>query len=102
MAEVKNGSKSDVVTWSGIKGWLPLLLIVVSLVGGWVTMGYQIKETNIALANLTVEYRAHMVDVNAQKVERDSQYLKIQVTLAEIQKDLLYIRQEIESGVVVK
>ena len=81
---------------------MPIILIAVSLVSGWIAMGYQIKETNIALANLTKEYREHMTDVSIQKTERDKQYLAIQVLLAEIQKDILYIRKEIEASTFMK
>ena len=97
MAEITNNKRAAPLTMEGIKSWLPLLLIVVSLVAGWVTMGMQIRQIQIDTARLRYEFEIHIVEVNTAKSERNDQYTNIQVELAKLNATLIYIQKEIES-----
>ena len=102
MTEVANGKKASPLTMEGVKAWIPLLLIVISLVTGWVTMGTQIRQTQIDVARLRYEYDLSLSDVVAVKAERNEQYLLISVQLAAINVTLKYIQTEIEKLEAVK
>jgi hypothetical protein len=94
-------SPKDAVTVSGIKSavqfWVPLILIVVSLVVGWVTMGNQIQTVKADQARLETSFSDHLQDVDIIRAERDQQYLEMQITLAQIQKDIAYIRIQVDA-----
>lgn len=97
-ARGERGAQGDVLTLSGIKAWLPIILIVVSLVVGWVTMGFQISNTQRDLARLDNDFRVHIADSVQQKYVYDTQYTAIQMQLAQIQTDLQYIKQRLNQA----
>jgi hypothetical protein len=68
-----------------IKSWIPVLLIVASLIVGWTIMDQRIQQLQTDQALLVI------------KVEKFGlENVLIQVRLAEIQKDISYIRLSID------
>ena len=86
----------DLVTLTGIRGWWPILGAVAMIVGGWVTMGAQLRTTQLDLARLRVEFDVQMISVGQIREERNLQYTSIQVELAKLNATLLYVQKEIE------
>lgn len=89
--------KPPPLTMTGIKEWIPILLIIVSLVSGWVLMGAQIRQTQIDVGRLRLEYDVHIIAVGEVREERSAQYTLIQVELAKLNTTLAYIQKEIEA-----
>uniref|UniRef100_A0A6M3KR86 Uncharacterized protein n=1 Tax=viral metagenome TaxID=1070528 RepID=A0A6M3KR86_9ZZZZ len=68
-----------------IKSWIPVILIVASLIVGWTVMDQRIQQVQIEQALMTI------------KIEKFSQEnISVQVRLAEIQKDISYIRLSLD------
>jgi hypothetical protein len=64
-----------------IKAWIPVILILASLVVGWTVMDQRIQQVQVEQALMTI------------RIEKFSQEnISVQVRLAEIQKDISYIR----------
>jgi hypothetical protein len=82
---------------AGIREWIPMLLIIISLVSGWVLMGAQIRQVQIDATRMRHEFELHMADVTNAKNERNDQYTAIQVELAKLNATLVYIQKEIEA-----
>ena len=93
----------NAVTITDIKGavqfWLPIMLIVVSLVVGWVTMGNQIQMIKADQARLETVLSDHLKDMNIIRAARDNQYLEMQIMLAQIQRDIAYIRVQLDKQI---
>ena len=74
------------ITLSLIKVWLPILLILISVVAGWTIMDQRIQQLQTDQALLVI------------KVEKFGlENVLVQVRLAEIQKDISYIRLAIDA-----
>jgi hypothetical protein len=68
-----------------IKSWIPIVLIIVSLIVGWTVMNQRIQQIQLEQALMTV------------KIEKFSlENVLVQVRLAEIQKDISYIRLNLD------
>jgi len=68
-----------------IKSWIPVVLIIVSLIVGWTVMDQRIQQIQIEQAIMTV------------KIEKFGlENVLVQVRLAEIQKDISYIRLSLD------
>lgn len=64
-----------------IKSWIPVMLIIASLIVGWTVMDQRIQQVQVEQALMTI------------RIEKFSQEnVTVQVRLAEIQKDIAYIR----------
>lgn len=80
MAERTNGN-GQAVTLSGIRQWLPLLLTIAALL------------VSLGIAQQRIQEIERVCDENrAQLRTHDATFLELQVRLAEMQKDLSYIR----------
>ena len=68
-----------------IKSWIPVILIVATLIVGWTVMDQSIQQIKIEQALMTI------------KIEKFSQEnVAVQIRLAEIQKDISYIRLSLD------
>ena len=68
-----------------IKSWIPIVLIIVSLIVGWTVMNQRIQQIQLEQALMTV------------KIEKFGlENVLVQVRLAEIQKDIAYIRLSLD------
>jgi hypothetical protein len=68
-----------------IKSWIPVVLIIVSLIVGWTVMNQRIQQIQLEQALMTV------------KIEKFGlENVLVQVRLAEIQKDISYIRLNLD------
>ena len=76
----------------GIRAWLPIILVVASLIGGWAYMGNQITTEQKDEARLRLEFDTHMADVSDQKTTRDIQYAAIEAQLAQLQTDVSWLK----------
>ena len=66
---------------NNIMSWIPVILIIASLIVGWTVMDQRIQQVQIEQALMTI------------KIEKFSQEnVSVQIRLAEIQKDISYIR----------
>jgi hypothetical protein len=97
----------DVLTWSTVLKWIPMLILFAGLLTQWVTMSLQIQQTRSDSARveqslqtaddkMQVLFDTHVRNNAVTDDVHATQYLAIQVKLAEIQKDLLYIRSELD------
>ena len=83
MAE--GNEKKPPSTLDNIKSWIPIVLIIVSLIVGWTVMNQRIQQIQLEQALMTI------------KIEKFSlENVLVQVRLAEIQKDISYIRISID------
>ena len=70
---------------ANILSWIPVILIIASLIVGWTVMDQRIQQVQIEQALMTI------------KIEKFSQEnVTTQVRLAEIQKDIAYIRLSLD------
>lgn len=117
MPVARDPTPKDAITWTSILRLWPIILLFATLVGGWVSMGLKIEANRTDIARLettfqkendalTDAFAAHLTDVAEVRTARDQQYLEMSVALAGIQaqlvqnqKDLLYIRQQLDSHV---
>ena len=68
-----------------IKSWIPVILIVASLIVGWTVMDQRIQQVQVEQALMAI------------KIEKFSQEnVAVQIRLAEIQKDISYIRLSLD------
>jgi len=68
-----------------IKSWIPVILIIASLIVGWTVMDQRIQQVEKEQAFMTI------------KIEKSSiENVLMQVRLAEIQKDISYIRLSLD------
>ena len=68
-----------------IKSWIPVILIIISLIVGWTVMDQRIQQIQIEQALMTIRIEKFSVE-----------NVLVQVRLAEIQKDISYIRLGID------
>jgi len=73
------------VTWSGLRAWLPLLLSILAI-------AVSIGVTMQTITNMD----SRLVKAEARLERHDETFLTVQVQLAEIQRDVSYIRAELE------
>lgn len=79
----KNGS--GVVTMGGIRAWLPMLITIAALL------------LSVGAFQGTFERYRHQVNVNTTRLNLvETQYTETQVQLATIQRDLLYLRYQVD------
>lgn len=64
-----------------IKSWIPVILIIASLIVGWTVMDQRIQQIQVEEALMAIRIEKFTVE-----------NVLIQVRLAEIQKDISYIR----------
>jgi len=81
------------VTWSGILKWLPTFFLIATLLIGGATFRAENAETKVRLE----EYRVEMAELETEyRIEiagLKNSFVEIKVTLAEIQRDILYVRE---------
>lgn len=105
-----NAQPKDVVTFTGIRTWVPiiisLLIVAFGLVGTWVGFDYRLQKIEAEVVRIDTKVSDHLQDVAAIKAERDEQYRLISVSLAGIeaqlaqtQLDILYIRRQLDSHI---
>ena len=91
----------DVVTVSGLKAWLPffisIIVMVVSLAASYTQIDNRITTVKADQVRLETVLTDHLQDVDTIRAERDKQYLEMQIVLAQIQKDIAYIRTQIDA-----
>jgi len=96
----KGHVRSDIVTFTGIRAWLPIiisiLILSVGLVVGWSTTNFQVQQNMTDIDKIQVVADANMRTINEINIKRDQQYLEIQIMFTQIQKDIFYIRQQID------
>jgi peptidoglycan hydrolase CwlO-like protein len=99
MATVKdsNNGNGDTVKWSMLKNIWPFLVAFFIIVSAWAVLTLQVAQLRTDFVKLAATYDEHLDYHVEMKATRDEQYLEIQVTLTEIQKDIAYLRAEWES-----
>jgi hypothetical protein len=98
---VVRDSNGDVVKWSSLKNIWPFLVSLFVIGSAWAVLTFQVAQLRTDFIKLTTTYDKHLDYHAAMKETRDEQYLQIQVTLAEMQKDIAYLRAEWESRELV-
>lgn len=68
-----------------IKSWVPVILIIIGVIVGWTVMDQRIQQVQKEQTLLTVKMEKFSLDNVA-----------VQVRLAEIQKDISYIRLSLD------
>jgi len=75
--------KNGAVTFAVLKTWIPIIILII----GCFT-AFAVLQERVAVLTTVVEAQIQRVDVMAET------FVKIQVQLAEIQKDVSFLRQQ--------
>jgi hypothetical protein len=91
----------DAVTFSGIRAWLPfiisIIVLITSMIVGWEGFDYRLQAVKADETRLEITLAEHLRDEianNKLTEERNSTNL---VVLAEIRKDIAFIRLQLEA-----
>ncbi len=79
-----SGEKQS-ITLGDVKAWLPVILVLVSLVVGWTLMDQRIQQVTVQQVLMATQLR-----------EFAQENTNVKVKLAEIQKDIAYIRVSLD------
>jgi hypothetical protein len=108
MAEVTGNGKNDNVKWSLLKNIWPFIVIVFLMGGSYASQTYQTNRLREDLTRIEAAYKeadTRLTDAITDEVTtrssltetRNKQYLDIQTTLVAIQKDIEYIRVQLDA-----
>jgi len=77
--------------------WLPFVLSIISLIVFIVTMNMTIQQLRVDQNSISTRLDSFIEKQEAINKARDSQMTDISVKLAEIQKDIVYIRSSLDN-----
>jgi len=75
--------KNGAVTYAALKTWIPIIILIIACTTAFAVL----QERVVALTN-AVEVQTRRVDALAET------FVEIKIQLAEIQKDVSYLRQQ--------
>ena len=83
-------------TWRDeVRVWLPIALLLVSIVTGYAFLRAEVTQNTRNNARLEEEARENYTRLEEKVEGTDTLLVTIQVQLAEIQRDILYIRERL-------
>ncbi len=89
-------STKDIISRPEIRFWIPILTAIVGIAMSWAVMSTKIG----ALEDKDVSLETHFVDMKTEVdktlTAHDLVLIEIQLSLAGIQKDIIYIREALE------
>lgn len=78
-----------------INFWVPIITSLIIVAGAWAATMARIDRLNEKQIELENRLNDHVAKAELIWDEREDQYTEIQVKLAEIQKDIIYIKQSV-------
>ena len=85
----------ELITKPEINFWIPIIITLVSIAVAWSTGMARLDRVCDRVDTLEKRVESHIVLAEQVWDERDDQYTQIQVTLAEIQKELIYLNEKL-------
>ena len=79
--------KNSVVTHSSVKFWIPIIILAIAC-----TTAFAVVQERVATLTSTMVIQVERIDTLTET------FVEIRVQLAEIQKDVSYLRQQKQTG----
>lgn len=76
----------------GVRAWLPLLLALLTMAATWGTVRQRVDEHERRIEEVGVHVKENRQDID----HCTETFADVRVTLAEIQRDIIYIREQME------
>lgn len=86
----------DIISKPEVSFWIPIITAVVGVAMSWAALTAKIDSIYDKSVDLRADYEETRGKVEMALTKQEQTLLEIQVKLAEIQKDILYIREKLE------